>query len=169
MRVPEIQLRMVQSLGPVLSERAEALGNDQFFLALTYQRYSFDRIDDLDLRGFSVAIPLELPTPAGSLPALVTVHLTFSQMTTHFIYGVAPSVDVSFALPLVNSRVTVSTQPGIQKTLRGLDDLCGERGHRHRGGSSHNTQFNSSPSRVRRPSSVRTHGRTCQGGSCRTC
>ena len=114
-----VYVRTVQSLGPVLAERGETLGRDRFFLALTYQRYSFDRIDDLDLRGFTVAIPVELPVgPAGRLPAVVTaetlVHLTFSQITAHFTYGVTRNVDVSYAMPIVNSSIVVSTQPGLE-------------------------------------------------------
>jgi Putative MetA-pathway of phenol degradation len=114
-----VYVRMVQSLGPVLAERAETLGRERFFLAVTYQRYSFDRIDDLDLRGFRIAIPVELPLgPAGPLPALVTadtlVHLTFSQVTTHFTYGLTPDIDLSYALPVVSSRIVVSTQPSLQ-------------------------------------------------------
>ena len=113
-------VRRVQSLGPVLAERAETLGRERFFLALTYQRYSFDHIDDLDLRGFRVEIPVELPLPpTGQLPALVTadtlVHLTFSQITAHFTYGLTPNIDVSYAMPVVTSDITVSTQPGLQQ------------------------------------------------------
>ena len=114
-----VYVRQVQNLGPVLAERAETLGRERFFLALTYQRYSFDRIDDLDLRGFHVSLPVELPLgPAGQLSAVLTadtlVHLTFTQLTAHFTYGLTPNIDLSYALPVVSSRITVSTQPGLQ-------------------------------------------------------
>lgn len=122
-----VYVRTVQSLGPVLAERAETLGRDRIFLALTYQRYSFDRIDELDLRGFHVAIPVNLPLgPAGQLPAVVTaetlVHLTFSQITAHFTYGITRNVDVSYAMPIVTSGIVVSTQPGLLE-LRGRQPL----------------------------------------------
>jgi hypothetical protein len=47
-----------QSLGPILTERAETIDKSNFFFEVTNQNFSFDRLDKLDLRGFQVAYPI---------------------------------------------------------------------------------------------------------------
>lgn len=99
------------SLGPVLSERAETIGKDKFFFALTHQRFSFDRLDDLDLRGFEISVPISVPagpfTLRWDLKADALIGLNIDQTTAHFTYGLTHWLDISYALPMVKSSLIV--------------------------------------------------------------
>ena len=103
--------RTRQSLGPVLTERAETIGQDKFFFAVTHQRFSFDRLDDLDLRGFQVSLPLSVPVGPFTVPSVVTaealISLNVDQTTAHFTYGLTHWLDVSYAFPIVSSSLVV--------------------------------------------------------------
>ena len=100
-----------QSLGPILTERAETIGKDKFFFSLTYQRFQFDRLDQLDFGNIDFQIPVQL---AGAIPGVIDTNsalsLTISQTTAQFTYGVENWLDVSFALPIVTSSLQFSTQ-----------------------------------------------------------
>lgn len=101
----------LQSLGPVLAERVETIGKDKFFFALTYQRFSFDRLDDLELGGFRVGARFTVPTrpfPSDSLlTAEASISLQISQATAHLTYGLTHWMDVSYAFPMISSSLAV--------------------------------------------------------------
>ena len=106
-----------QSLGPILTERAETIGKDKFFFAVTYQRFQFDRLDQLDLRNFSFRIPVAIPAGVvgssairGTIDANNSLSLMVSETTAHFTYGITHWLDASYALPIVTSTVEFSTQ-----------------------------------------------------------
>ena len=108
-----------QSLGPILTERAETIGKNKFLFAVTYQSFSFDRLDKLDLRGFEVAYPIDVPlnavvpgAPADiTIPSLIVadayINIHISQTTAHFTYGVTHWLDATYAFPIVTSSATV--------------------------------------------------------------
>lgn len=105
-------LRTIQSHGPILTERAETIGKGSFFVALTYQRFLFDRLDDVDLRGLNLAVPLtnlaDPSTPATAVVSLSgSISLNISQVTAHFTAGLTPWLDVSYAFPLVSSSLAL--------------------------------------------------------------
>jgi hypothetical protein len=106
-----------QSHGPILTERAETIGKDKFFFAVTYQRFQFDRLDQLDLRNISFRIPVQLPggvfgpnPVVGAIDTSSSISLIVSETTAHFTYGVTRWLDVSYALPIVTSSLEFSTQ-----------------------------------------------------------
>lgn len=105
--------RRIQSHGPVLTERAETIGKGSFFVALTYQRFLFDRLDDVNLGGVEIDVPLTNPIADLSAPIQGIVHLSgsvsmsISQVTAHFTMGLTPWLDVSYAFPVVSSSLSV--------------------------------------------------------------
>jgi hypothetical protein len=118
-----VPVPFAQSLGPILTERAETLGRNRFFMAFTFQRFQFDREDDLDLRSIHTAFPLTIP--AGAVPqlpisisGLVTadayVSLNISQTTTYFTYGLTDWLDVYYAIPIVTSTLDVQVAGNLQ-------------------------------------------------------
>lgn len=122
-----VYVRSVQSLGPILTERAETIGRNQFHFALTYQRYSFNGLDDLDLRRFEIGIPLSVPAsvfnPAlrgeinGLIAAQSSIDITISQATAHVTYGLTHNTDISLAMPIVHSSVTLRTEAAFLNNL----------------------------------------------------
>jgi hypothetical protein len=120
-----------QSLGPIVAERAETIGKNRFLFALTNQSYSFDRLDKLDLRGFEVAYPLDVPlssilpgAPSSvSVPALIVanayININVNQTTAYFTYGVTHWLDASYLLPIVTSSATVRGGATLRESLTG--------------------------------------------------
>lgn len=120
-----------QSLGPILAERAETIGKSKFLFAVTNQSYSFDRLDKLDLRGFEVAYPLDIPlssilpgapstvTIPGLIVADAYINVKVNQTTAQFTYGLTHWLDASFAFPIVTSSVTIRGGASLRETLTG--------------------------------------------------
>lgn len=103
----------VRSRGSVLTERAETLGEKRLFFAVTYQRFLFDRLDDVDLGGLDIAVPLTNPIGGATAPTQTLLNLsgsagfTINQVTAHITMGLKPWLDVSYALPIVSSSLSV--------------------------------------------------------------
>jgi hypothetical protein len=100
-----VHVPIQQSQGPILTERAETIGKDRLFFALTYQRFQFDRLDDIDFRSTQVSIPIVF---GGALPALIgtdtTISLSIDQAIAQITYGLTRWLDASYAQPLIVSR-----------------------------------------------------------------
>ncbi len=126
-----------QSFGPILTERAETVGKGRILFAVTNQNFSFDRLDDLDLRGFQVAYPLTLPlssivpgaSSSVSVPGLIVanayINIHVNETTMHVTYGITHWLDASYAFSIVDSSATVRggavlLQPSTGATLVNL-------------------------------------------------
>jgi hypothetical protein len=105
-----------QSLGPILTERAETIGKDKIFVALTYQRFQFDHQDGLDLRNIRTAFPIPIPAGIlGPLPSQAIADVTASlgvvvnETTAHFTYGITRWLDASYAFSVVSNSISFQT------------------------------------------------------------
>jgi hypothetical protein len=108
-----------QSLGPIFAERPETIGKNKFLFAVTNQSFSFDRLDKLDLRGFEVAYPLDIPLssilpgapPSVTFPGLIVadayINVSINQTTAYFTYGLTHWLDATYAFTIVTSTTTV--------------------------------------------------------------
>ncbi len=105
-----IYVPSAQSLGPILAERAETIGRNKFFFAVTYQRFQFDRLDALDLRNITFRIPVPIGGATGIIEAQSYLSLNVTQTTAHFSYGLTHWLDASYALPIVTSTLVFGTQ-----------------------------------------------------------
>lgn len=101
-----------QSLGPVLTERAETIGKDRVYFAVTHQRFQFTQQDGVDTRLLRVTFPVPIPPTAtipvattGIIDAAASNIVTVSQTTALLTYGVTRWLDASFALPMMRSSV----------------------------------------------------------------
>ena len=93
-----------QSLGPVLTERAETIGKDKLYFGLSYQRFRFDHQDGVDLTNFGVSFA---NIGQSGLSGHADVGLTFdvNEATAQFTYGITPWLDASYALSLVSNSI----------------------------------------------------------------
>ncbi len=98
---------LTRSLGPVLAERADTIGKNKVLFAVTFQRFHFDRIDDLDLRSFEVGIPFNTPAGEGVVTAAVNLSLDIAQTTAYLTYGITDWLDASLAVPFVNTSLSM--------------------------------------------------------------
>lgn len=105
-----------QSLGPVLTERAETVGKDKVFFSVTYQRFQFDHQDGLDLRSIKTTFPVSIPAGVvgpvalqGVVDATASLSVVVNEVTAHFTYGLTPWMDVSYAFPILSNSLSAQT------------------------------------------------------------
>ncbi|HEX3745921.1 MAG TPA: hypothetical protein VHW09_18395 [Bryobacteraceae bacterium] len=132
-----VYVRSSQSLGPILSERAETIGRKKLFIGYTFQRIVFDKVDGTGIHVLYAGVPL--PVSNGVITEKVNVSLQLNQSTFFATYGVSNRIDLSLAVPyatvymadVINAVFTPnqSTGPGMPEfaegshTARGLGDI----------------------------------------------
>ncbi len=99
-----------ESLGVIFSERAETLGRHRAFVGFTYQNFTFDRVDGLDLK--QLPIVLYDPVVAVATVTQSRFDIRVGQYTANATYGLTNRVDVSVAVPFerVGFAATVNGQ-----------------------------------------------------------
>ncbi len=125
--------RATDSFGPVYADRAETIGKGKFALGLNYSHFSFDRIDDLNLRDGDVRIVLthqDIP-PAGCClrpffegdVITTTMYLKIQTDITAFTlsYGVTDRFDIGAAIPVVHVQIQARTAATIDKLSTGAN------------------------------------------------
>jgi hypothetical protein len=109
-------LPAADSLGPVLTERAETIGARRFYLGFTRQQFRFDRLEGQPLGGVSNLYVGGDPTnitqagvPVTTSPIVYNtqIDLRIDQNVAFFTYGLTDRIDVSAALTWVNSTMSV--------------------------------------------------------------
>jgi hypothetical protein len=108
-----------ETFGPVLVERGETLGAHKLFAAFTYQHFSFSSIDGVNLG--KVPILFNVCDPLGQCAPIATnnqISPKVNQYAFFATYGVTPRIDVSVAVPIIETDLKVAatscTQPYCQ-------------------------------------------------------
>jgi hypothetical protein len=118
-------VRSTQSFGPILADRAETIGRGKTVLGYNLQTFSFDSLDGVDLRHVPAIFTHDDAHLGGGRSDLVVtdnaLKLTVHQYTGLVTFGVTDRLDVSFAIPLVNTRLAVASTAVIHHfgTMRG--------------------------------------------------
>jgi hypothetical protein len=118
--------RSAQSFGPILAERAETIGKRKFTVGFSYQRFTFDSIEDGDLNQVRAvfthdALPANFPPAADSsfvkdiVTTVNSVRSTFDQSTLYLSYGVTDWLDASLAAPIVHASIQASSAAYIDR------------------------------------------------------
>ena len=116
---PELNLftRSTESFGPIYSERSETLGKGKMSFGVNLSKYSYDVVDELDLRNGDLEFTLtHLDTnhDGTSVETFFEGDLIFasarldleSQATVFFVsYGVTEDFDLAVAVPLVEVKL----------------------------------------------------------------
>jgi len=89
-----------ESFGPILSDRAETLGNHLLHVAFTYQHFGFESLDGLPLN--------QLLQPKDPFGLLESMTLRVDQFTAFLTYGVTSRIDVSAAFPVRTVHITAN-------------------------------------------------------------
>jgi hypothetical protein len=103
-----------QSLGPILTQRADTIGRHKLYAAMTYQYFLLEDVDGLGLKGLpTAAFYLNSSATSGTdTIALVNgrIDLKIHQYVGYATFGLTDRVDVSVAVPLlrVDMRYTVN-------------------------------------------------------------
>jgi len=103
-----------ETLGPILTQRAETIGRHKFYIAFTYQFFQFEDIDGMGLKN----LPIFLPLQGGNVVTATNnrLDLKASQFTAYFTYGLTTSIDVSVAVPIIDMHERMTTS-GIEYSL----------------------------------------------------
>jgi hypothetical protein len=113
--------RSSESLGPILTERAETIGRHKLFVAFTYQHFGFDSIDGVDLHAipavFTHADTAPPPLPSPGQPTFerdfITtsndINLRVEQFTMFATFGITSRIDASIAVPILDVKMDVSS------------------------------------------------------------
>jgi hypothetical protein len=108
--------RVNETLGPILSERAETIGRGKLFLAVDYQRFTFGSIDRVSLKALPIVFQsCDRPLSGNMCPGTLTVaasnnrmDLKINQFTIFATFGLTNRVDVSVAVPFLQSDLGMS-------------------------------------------------------------
>lgn len=132
--------RTTNSFGPILSERAETIGDGRLSFGFATQRLAFDSIEGLDLEAIPAVFTLDRAELLGGredvITTLNTVEATVTRSTAFISYGVTNRLDVSVAVPIVAVDMLVSSTATIRRLgttdpeihfFRMADDSVGDR------------------------------------------
>jgi hypothetical protein len=101
-----VLVRSTESLGPILSERAETIGKHRLFLGFTFQRIGFDSLDGSDLKNLPLEFRVRVCNAGGVCDPTDTVvatqnrvDLKVNQYNSIATYGLTNRIDVSVTVP----------------------------------------------------------------------
>ena len=112
-------IRSSRSFGPILTDRAETIGRGKFAFGYTFQFYSFDRLEGLDLTTVPAVFTHDDRQLGGGRTDVVTtrsaIDISVGQWTGALTYGLSDRLDISLAVPLVNTSLHVSSAAQIER------------------------------------------------------
>ena len=111
--------RTTRSFGPILSDRAETIGRGHLSVNFNYQYFSFDSLDGVDLSSVPALFTHDdFQLGGGRLDVVTTansVEASLAQWTGAITYGITDRVDVSLAVPVVRTTLSVLSNAQIQR------------------------------------------------------
>ncbi len=108
-----------QSLGPILTQRADTIGRHKFYVATTYQYFLLEDVDGLSLKNLpstffysSPGVPQSQQGQQADTLGIVNgiINLKIHQYVGYVTFGLTDRIDVSVAVPVlrVDMRYTFS-------------------------------------------------------------
>ena len=111
--------RTTQSFGPILAERWETIGGGRFSFGLTFQQFTFDTVEGLDLDNIPAVFTHDGSQLGGGRADVVTtlnsISAKVNQSTAFLSYGATDRLDISIAIPLVSNELTVISDANVQR------------------------------------------------------
>jgi hypothetical protein len=116
-------MRSTRSFGPILAERGETIGRGRIAFGYSYQFFSYDALDGLRLASIPAVFTHDNPEAGGGRADAVatanTVEATVSRFTGALTYGLSSRVDVSLAVPVVHTRLSLLSNATIHRVGTG--------------------------------------------------
>ena len=133
--------RTSQSFGPILAERAETIGGGRFTFGFTFQNFTFDTIEGLDIDNIPAVFTHDSAELRGGREDVVTtvnsVDARVNQFTAFISYGLTDRLDLSLAIPMVSTDLTVISSATVRRLgttvdrdihfFRDVEDEIGDR------------------------------------------
>jgi hypothetical protein len=116
-------VRSTRSFGPILAERGETIGKGRLAVNFAYQSFTFDHLDGVPLNSVPAVFRHDNPQLGGGRTDVVstmnTIESTVNQMSGAVTFGVTDRFDVSLAVPVVNTRLSLLSNASIQRVGTG--------------------------------------------------
>jgi hypothetical protein len=104
-------VRSTRSFGPILSDRAETIGKGQIAFGFANQFFSFDHLDGVSLSAIPAVFRHDSFESGGGradvVSTLNTIKATVSQFTGALTYGLTSRIDLSLAVPIVRTHLSL--------------------------------------------------------------
>jgi hypothetical protein len=118
-------VRSTRSFGPILADRAETIGRGRIAVGFNSQFFSFDRLDGVSLRAIPAVFRHDAyQTTPGRSDVIATnnsIGATVTQFTGALTYGVTDRLDLSLAVPIVRTRLSLLSNAKIQRVGTGAN------------------------------------------------
>ena len=104
-------VRSTRSFGPILSDRAETIGQGRLAFGFSNQFFSFDHLDGVSLADIPAVFRHDSFESGGGRADVVstanTVEADVSQFAGALTYGVTSRIDLSLAVPLIRTHLSL--------------------------------------------------------------
>jgi hypothetical protein len=110
--------RSTKSFGPILSDRADTVGRHKLSFGFHYQRFTFDKIEGVDLDNVSAVFTHDAPAPGGRDDVVTTnnaIDASVSQFTTYLNFGLTAWLDAAVAVPVLSTDLSVTSTATVQR------------------------------------------------------
>ena len=116
-------VRSTKSFGPILTDRGETIGRGRIALGTNLQFFSFDRLDGVALSDVPAIFRHDDYRSTGGRSDVIatrnTIQATVTQFTGALTYGVTDRIDISAAVPVVRTRISLLSNATIHRVGTG--------------------------------------------------
>jgi hypothetical protein len=118
-------VRSTRSFGPILADRGETIGRGRIAFGTNLQFFSFDRLDGVTLSEVPAIFRHDNYRSTGGRSDVIftrnTIEATVTQFTAAITFGLTDRIDVSAAVPIVRTRVSLLSNATIERVGTGAD------------------------------------------------
>ena len=117
--------RSTRSFGPILADRGETIGKGRMAFGFSYQFFSFDHLDGVPLVAVPAVFTHDNFQAGGGRSDVVatmnTIAATVSQFSGALTYGVTDRFDISLAVPIVRTHLSLLSNATIHRVGTGAN------------------------------------------------
>jgi hypothetical protein len=118
-------VRSTNSFGPILADRAETIGRGRIAFGFSHQFFSFDHLEGIRLTAVPAVFRHDGFEAGGGRADVVStinsIEATVSQFTGALTYGLTDRVDVSLAVPVVRTHLSLLSNATIYRLGTGTN------------------------------------------------
>lgn len=115
--------RSTRSFGPIVADRGETIGKGRMAFGFSHQYFSFDQLDGVPLVGIPAVFTHDNFQSGGGRSDVVatmnTIKADVSQFSGALTYGVTDRFDVSLAVPVVRTSLSLLSNATIHRVGTG--------------------------------------------------
>ena len=117
--------RSTRSFGPILADRGETIGKGRMAFGFSHQFFSFDHLDGVALVSVPAVFTHDNFEAGGGrsdvIETINTIEATVSQFSGALTYGVTDRFDMSLAVPVVRTRISLLSNATIHRVGTGTN------------------------------------------------